>query len=137
MKDKHLKSIDQVKSQLDAICENSEDKIFALFVFNELEKGISDIACHPKSSTGAGIYDYEFVDANDIFDNPIYSHQRKICHKIGELILDCHTTRIYGKCGLLIGCKNKKWGGDGKTCQCEYGVPNNFIKFRCDHYVEM
>ncbi len=106
------------------------DLVFALSVLDRLIAGEMDIAIHPNPIKIIDC-DYEYVSVRKLLEEKEYPYQRKICYELGKMI-PCHTTKIKGRCGILIGCRDKRWGGDG-SCGCEDLVPNNFWSYHYDN----
>lgn len=118
-----------MESVINANYKNNKLKEFAFFVIDELKKGNRDIAIHPDP-----VYGENYVSANELLKNYIYPDKRKICYEIGEFLSNCSTSRIRGRCGFWIGCKDKRWGGGGDICMCRCEkVPDNFYQYHSDN----
>ncbi len=139
MKQKNIDKLKTVRCQLDEKSYTEDDWKFVNFIFDELENGRADIACHTPLHHD-GIVG-SFVEASDTIESKECYIKRHICYDIGKL-LSWKTTKIKGKCGRYIGCYNERWDkrtGDNinkNVCHCDEdgigGIPNDFFKYHVD-----
>ena len=130
MKQKNIDTLKSVRNQLDEKSYNEDDWKFINFVFDELENGKADVACHTRVHSQDFVG--SFIDAEEVIDSKECYNKRHLCYDIGKL-LSWKTTKIKGTCGKYTSCRDKKLIGDDWQCGCETEKTVKFNKYHYDN----